>query len=337
MNNNYEIYNPYSNQEVTSFYVEMIEEAVRSKKCQINYVPKLSKKRENKKIVLIVVSMIDVLKGKAMGYKHIILWIQGIIPEESYMRNQSKLRFWALSKIEKIAIKKASRVIVVSNEMINHLQNKYKIKMNNVFVMPCFNENIDKSAFEEEDKYKNNTFVYIGGLSKWQRFDDIIRIYRFIEQNVPDTSLLVFTKQIEEARQIIMEHNVERYTVDYVKPDELSKRIKCAKFGFVIREDCAVNRVATPTKLSNYLANGIIPIYSECLTDFHSIMSSREYSISLHSLFEREELEQSIIKSAMMNNIDYKEVFKEYKKIFDSYYSRQLYVGQLIEFLGEIG
>jgi hypothetical protein len=58
--------------------------------------------------------------------------------------------------------------------------------------------------------------------------------------------------------------------VKSVKPDYLNnKAYPEAILGFVLRDDIAVNNVACPTKISEYLRHGIIPIvYSENIGDF---------------------------------------------------------------------
>lgn len=48
----------------------------------------------------------------------------------------------------------------------------------------------------------------------------------------------------------------------------MSEALADVKFGFVLRNDVPVNRVATPTKLSSYLSAGVIPVFSKYLKDF---------------------------------------------------------------------
>lgn len=50
---------------------------------------------------------------------------------------------------------------------------------------------------------------------------------------------------------------------------ELNKEYKESHYGFILREDLIVNRVACPTKLIEYLAMGIVPIVDfEKIGDF---------------------------------------------------------------------
>jgi len=189
------------------------------------------------------------------GYKNQIVWMQGVVPEESFMRNQSKLRYHLIGIMERYVLKKAKMLLLVSDEMRRHYETKYKLKLSEKSViMPCFNElAIVEDAFRQE-KYEQNNFVYVGSLHAWQCFEQTVKLYAEIEKIAgTPTNLYVYTFQKELAEKIIKEQGICNYAVDFVDKDELSERIKGIKYGFVIREDCTVNAVATPTKFSNYL------------------------------------------------------------------------------------
>ena len=77
-----------------------------------------------------------------------------------------------------------------------------------------------------------------------------------------------------------------------------------------------VNRVATPTKFSSYLASGVIPIFSDCLRDFSAISSNMNYALKLERDYSIDDMIAFISKS-----IDKCEIKKEYRSMFDNYYS----------------
>ena len=103
------------------------------------------------------------------GFKNHVVWYQGVTPEESFMANNSRIRFFLLSKIEKWVLKRAKLVFFVSDAMREHYEKKYKLALSEKsMVMPCFNENgVKEDAFSNE-KYEKNTFVSVGSLHVWQ-------------------------------------------------------------------------------------------------------------------------------------------------------------------------
>jgi subtilase family serine protease len=94
-----------------------------------------------------------------------------------------------------------------------------------------------------------------------------------------------------------------------------------AKFGFVIRDNSIINRVSTPTKLSTYISNGIIPIYSCYIEDFHTVTKEFQYRIC----FETESY-NAIIKQFMTADITPQAVYDEYFTLFEGYYNSNFHI-----------
>lgn len=215
------------------------------------------------------------------GHRNHMLWIQGIIPEESRLRGHSRLRFRLLSFIEKYVIRRTKLLFLVSEEMKTHYEEKYHLSLSEKCVIfPCFSEtDIYENAFFDA-KYKENTFAYVGSLSAWQCFEETIALYRNIEKHSAEkTKLCVFTQETEKATSALCEAGVQNFEVAYHQGKALSRELASIKYGFVWREDIPVNRVATPTKLSAYLSCGVIPVFSSALRDFHAVHTKNPIGI----------------------------------------------------------
>ncbi len=303
----------------TDYYFEILKEAIELKGQQVRYLTNFDECEYNDTIL--VGSVLDGMKMICRGFKNIIIWVQGIAPEESFLRNGNYAKKFILELIEQFVLHRVKFIIFVSQEMKQHYEKKYNISINS-FIMPCFNTDINKKSFFSKCKYQNNVFCYVGSLYVWQCFNETIYLYKRIEKK-NDVKLLVCTPDTEKAKQIIYNNNIKNYDIKFVSKDKLNEELKKVKFGFVIREDNAVNRVSTPTKLSTYLANGIIPIYSHCIVDFSKIMNDSKFAISL--------VERDVTKIEKMLNmhIDPKEIFDEYNNIFNSYYCKEKYVKEL--------
>ncbi len=190
--------------------------------------------------------------------------------------------------------------------------------------MPCFNElKITESAFTQS-KYDSNTFAYVGSLHEWQCFEDTLRLYSMIEeQSSNNVRLFVYTFQKEKAKEMISRYKIKNCVVDYVDKDELSERLKSVKYGFVLRKDCTVNNVATPTKFSNYLSNGIIPIYSSALKSFAEFDKARGIGI----ICDIDNLQGGVttILESMNKKVDSNSVKKKCEGVFADYYNAEAY------------
>ena len=284
--------------------------------------------------IYIVTVVSDVVRLWSRGRKNICCWYQGIIPEESFMRNRSTLRFTVLSMYERFALNRCKLNLLVSDSMLKHYNTKYHRQYGkSSYIFPCFNTEVHEKAFMYPEKYVKNYFVYAGGLDVWQCFDHTLEVYKSIEAlEIPGTKLIVMTKNQDYARDKIIEKGIQNYEVGFTTPDDLPNVLAKCKFGFVLREDTPVNRVSTPTKLSTYLSCGIIPIYSECVDGFNSLASKMEFVIPW-----KENGESEIhVKSMMERRIEASDVLSEFNTVFDSYYSNDYHIVNIASLLSKL-
>ena len=113
-----------------------------------------------------------------------------------------------------------------------------------------------------------------------------------------------------------------------------SKRIQNIKYGFVLREDNAVNNVATPTKFSNYLSNGIIPIYSGAVKSFNEYDEQLNLGVECN-LNDTQKGVESILEH-IDKNITSAEVKEKCEKAFADYYNQQKYIKELSSKIKEV-
>ncbi len=261
------IYINYNNIVVLKEYLDVLKEALENLNYECKYVKNLD---GIKKSDLVVFPMgIDAFRFYIKGYKNFIVWQQGATADESFMRNHSYLRKRIIDGIDILAMKKAKFILYVSDYMREHYSKLAKTNFEKKsYVMPCFNEVLDDSIFEKKD-YSKKIFTYVGSLDLWQCFEKTADIYAAIEKQVPNCFFKVLTFQEEEAIRILRDKNIKNFEVKKVPKDQVKKELLECTYGFIIREDNIVNRVATPTKISSYLSAGVLPIYSNCLIDFY--------------------------------------------------------------------
>jgi len=271
------------------------------------------------------------------GCKNVIYWCQGVGPEERKIYKEPSYMMLLHSMIEKYILKKAKMIFFVSEAMKKHFEKKYRLDFHNrYYIMPCFNEDhLDEECFNNDGKYQNNIFAYSGNLLPWQCFEKTAEIYHRIEQKstVP-TKFLVLTYEVEKAKNILFDKNVKNFEVKYVTPELVGRELRNVKYGFVIRENNIVNNVATPTKLSGYLAEGVIPIITESIIDFCSITKDYKYLIRLKEIDIEKNCEQ--ILEHTRQKIDGIDVKKEYEEIFKKYYNTKYHISCIAEIIKNI-
>lgn len=337
MKKDYQIFivNCLANANVTSHNFDVIKKACAQLNTIIHDLDNVKDaiKEGSKQDIYIATTIFDVLKLYYSGRKNIYFWVQGILPEESLMRHSSKLRYGILSFWEKKSLKCAKHIACVSDAMREHYENKYNLNLKNKYsVFPCYNTTINEESFSDPMKYLNNVFVYAGGLAVWQCFEKTLDIYKSIENlGVPNTKLIVLTKDKEQAKKLILEKDIKNYETGFYPKEELPKVLSGAKFGFVIREDNPVNNVATPTKISTYLSCGLIPVYSSCIRAFDEQSKTMKYKVAWCNDYDIVK-----IKDMMKNAPDNNDVKTEYKDFFNQYYSNERHIETISKVLKEM-
>ena len=261
------------NLEVTSKYVSIIRMALTNLGYECVEVDTITHCNKRSQYGIVTIDVIHALDAIKKGYKPVICWIQGILPEESYMRNEKSIspRYFSIKK-------------------------------------------------------EKNIFLYSGRLDVWQCFEKTIYLYKEIEDRYGDTKFLVMTHQKEDAERIIQNSGIKHYEVDYATGLEYQEKIKQCKFGFCIRGNNVVNHVATPTKFSDYIGNGIIPIYSKNTVDFYERAKDNPYCICMDDDSWKNKLD-----CLHEQEIDIPDLKFHFMKTFGNYYSSEYHVNELMK------
>ena len=322
-----------NNHTVTDYYMDIIKLAF----VKVGYdVEELltTTKVIDKQSPLIVNSLMAFFRCYVRGYKNIVMWSQGIVPEESYMRNHSKWRFWLLSALEKWALKHAKMNLFVSETQKVFYMNKYGIELDkNSYIMPCYNCELVEDSFYTPQKYQKNIFCFAGScVAVWQYFDATLDFYKKIEKKYGDkVSLKILSPNKDEALKKIKDKQIRYYSIEYVSSEQLPERLADCKFGLLLREDCAVNNVATPTKLSTYMSCGLIPVVSMCIKDFEKRMrGDRNFALI------NNELDPDNVVELIENPPLAEDVLASYKHYWDLNYNTERHIDNIAALISNV-
>ncbi len=314
----------YDNVVVLKDYLDVIFKALENNGYICSYVTDL--KNVNKKSLVVFPMGNDAFKYYLRGFHNIIFWQQGATADESFLRHKSNLRKKILNFMDCFIMKRAKLNVFVSLELQHYYESLIGRQLDRYsYIMPCFNDCYDKELVDIQKKdYKKHSFAYVGSLTDWQCFDETMDLFEKIQLILPDSNLKVLTFQKEEAAAIIRKKGIKNFVVKTVDKNDVKKELEDINYGFVIRKDILVNRVATPTKLSSYLAAGVLPIYSDCLKDFTQHCGSLNLSFCVKSNTTTREI-CDFVNLPKENG----EIEKRVVDLFNSYYSQESHVKKL--------
>lgn len=315
--------------DATKHYVDIIISCLKNLGHEVEFV--YSVKEISKEDRVLVITLPGFIKAWLHNpFQDISMWFQGVTPEECGMLFSGLKKYWKIffnTILDFFTVHMAKRVMFVSETMLRHYRKKYGYNGKNYVLMPCFNQAIEKDAFVDK-KYNTPSFVYAGSLSKWQCIEETLELFTHIKKEIPNASLTLLTCEQTKAQELLEKYGIKDAVVKYIPYQELNEELKKHKYGFLIREDVKVNNVATPTKMNSYMACGIIPVYSNVIGDFKEVFTGMRYKIDVTSSMD-ETIER--IKDIEQNDIIAEDVYNEYNKLFETYYSEKHYTPLITE------
>ncbi|WP_051691885.1 glycosyltransferase [Pedobacter borealis] len=199
--------------------------------------------------------------------------VHGIIPEEIKLAGHSKLKQFVYSVLERLVIKKSTKIIVVTNAMRKHFCKKYNDIKADFLVYPILPNTINiENGFEEKGDKIN--ILYAGNMQGYQNIPLMVESIKKIV-DIPNSYFYILTGQKQKMQEMFNINGLsdkKNIFIDSVSPNELDKYYKKAHYGFVLRDDVDVNNVACPTKIIEYLAYGMTCItLSNKIGDFYEL------------------------------------------------------------------
>lgn len=188
--------------------------------------------------------------------------VHGIVPEEEtlYGRYEAAQMY---GDIEEQTVQKSECLICVTDKIKEHLQNKYgkKFKAKTV-IMPIFDSSLSKYDVDVPKKKSlvNNKpiVIYAGGIMKWQKIE---LMQESINKCIDNANYMIYCPNPKEFWETWKYKKYKNLIVGSKSYKDLCKDVYTkAHYGYVLRDDIAVNNVACPTKIADYFKYRIVPI-----------------------------------------------------------------------------
>ena len=245
--------------------------------------------------------MFAVILPKLFFSKPVIFDMRGLMPYEFRLRAKTHSKFhkkiyynfaFLLFYIfEYIFIQISTAIVVVSNPFSKYVKGKLLFKTP-VFEIPTF------TSFKNDVQAQKNTsfyplfpeldatiFIYSGSLDIWQQFSNTIILFQAILEKIPDSKLLVLTRQIELANKLLSTKLPKNsYRVLSVLPNQVADILTLGDFGILLREPDPVNTVSAPIKFAEYLSAGLRIIISNGIGDASAQVSNNGLGFVIHGL-----------------------------------------------------
>jgi len=231
--------------------------------------------------------------------------------EESFYIYKSYIRKLILYLLELFVYSTTNYVGVVSEKMKLIICKKFYYKRN-ITVHPCCVS--EANYIPKQNTQEIVSFVYVGGLSKWQMFDETIALFDKLFESIScNIELIIVTKDIAEAQRICKEKSKHRDKINYfsLNHSEVADLLKKCHFGFLLREKSIINETASPVKFLEYISNGVIPIMSDSIGDYSLMVKKENIGIILNP---NNEMKIQVVEDALKDNLIQERLYNTAKK-----------------------
>lgn len=204
-------------------------------------------------------------------------WIDELAAERRWITNRAAYTIG--KRMERKLIGDASAIVTLTELQADDVRGgKFsKIKGKPIVAIPTcadYDEfNLDSPpsldvVSEEITRRLQNKLVLglVGSLNASYRFDESIRLFRYALDERPDAHLLCLTGQVEQLRQLLIEHKIPEtvYTIATVKHDEIVAWLRLMRWGVLLLHAGFSKRGSMPTKLAEFFASGVRPVQFGC-------------------------------------------------------------------------
>ena len=209
----------------------------------------------------------------------IITDFHSVQPEEMIYNdpNMPKSLYEYYEKQDRQACKISECIICQSDEMKQHLISKYNADGNKIAVFKCGVNTKHFNIKSKEEKValrrglgiaeKDVVFVYAGGITKWQKIEESLKLFKEYNAHNPNSKFLILTRDNDKLNIILNDEEwstIRKSVIATSAPyEKVSNYLNVADIAFLIRDNVVLNAVASPTKLAEYLACGLPVITSQ--------------------------------------------------------------------------
>ena len=210
---------------------------------------------------------------KELGIKY-VFDCHGTAPDEAYLYHQNvvgKVYSDWLRKKQLRIVHNASLIITVSQKQYDEFCTERPYVLLPMIPSEQFFDEINyRCEYRKKLRIADDcdVFVYAGQNQKWQMSDETIGFYKRIEEKNAKAFLLVLTGSVDDFQKICLDQKIKNYKVLKAPYSEMPKYLDIADYGFCLRADHIINRVASPTKILEYLSRNVKPIITEYIGDF---------------------------------------------------------------------
>jgi glycosyltransferase involved in cell wall biosynthesis len=221
----------------------------------------------------------------------IIFDIRGLLAEEyadSGIWTESSRAFRAVKRLERAGIRRADQLVVLTRRMRDWLVENNLAPAEKVEVIPCC---VDFSRFAlkgsvEEPGAERFEVVYAGAATGLYLLKEMAEFFLAVRERRADAFLRIMTASPRDAVVETLRRaglSEDDFWVGAVKPAEVPLYLRHARLGLSFRAPTFSQIAASPTKIPEYLAAGVVAVSNSGIGDTDELLRRERVGVVVNS------------------------------------------------------
>ena len=191
-------------------------------------------------------------------------------------------RATGLTALQRNAALKSNAILCVSEAMRQYLRAAFSVPDTKMTVVPCC---VDWTRYRDLERERDAmrgklnlsdrfVVVFSGSSQRWQLPQESLAVFKIIKNLQPDAHCLVLANEPQRMTRFVREAGLGENdaTVLRVEASDMPRHLAAGDVALLLREECAVNQVASPVKFAEYLASGLPVILTRGIGDYSALV-----------------------------------------------------------------
>lgn len=202
------------------------------------------------------------VKEKLNGKIKVLYDIRGLIDEFEKMNIGNYLRRLFHESVCKYVKDRCDAYSFVTENLREYFVKHYDLseKKEYIIIPTCVDENDISKVVGPKHTDSGFSYIYTGTTYHWQNIDDVLKLMCKIKESDNDAKFTLLVDNVKSIEELCTKYGINA-DVKEVPHKEVYKYLMSHSVGILIRDKSDINKVAAPTKLSEYVSCGLKIIY----------------------------------------------------------------------------
>jgi len=234
------------------------------------------------------VPMAMALAARALTRCRTVFDVRGLLAEEyedAGLWRAGSLPFRAVKKLERVGLRRADRVVVLTQRMREWLAERGLAEASKVEVIPCCVDFSRYDGAESVEKSERFEVVYAGSVTGLYLLEEMGRFFLAVRALSPGAYFRVLTTSDAAGAAARLRGaglSEEDFGVEAVRAEEVPRVLRRARIGVSFRKATFSQIAASPTKIPEYLAAGLPVVSNAGIGDTDELIERERVGTLVH-------------------------------------------------------